>query len=101
MNPMRVVVSASALARIPRRAVRSRPTPRRRVAISLWLPLTPLFYLLAPFALLAAPLLALQPSGRRVRPWRAAWAMGAVLLSLSGTVVSVDSPAARVRIRIF
>jgi hypothetical protein len=31
---------------------------------------------------------------------RAAWALGAVLLSLSGTAVSVDTPRARIRIRI-
>jgi hypothetical protein len=75
--------------------------PPRRVAIRLWLPLTPLFVVLAPFALLGAPLLALVPEARRVNPYRAALGIGGVLLSLSGTVVSVDAPDASVHIRIF
>ena len=72
----------------------------RRVSVRLWLPLTPLFALLAPFVFVAAPLVALHPDGRRAHPWRTAWALGALLLSLSGTEVSVDSAAAQVRIRI-
>lgn len=78
------------------------PSPgRRRTAIRLWLPLTPLWLLLSPFALVAAPLVALVPEMRGVNPYRAAWAIGGVLLHLSGTVVEVDSPDAIVRIRIF
>ncbi|MFI4934958.1 MAG: hypothetical protein ACHP7N_10095 [Caulobacterales bacterium] len=88
------------------RAVALRPTPPRPIAppkrtvVRLWLPLTPLWIILAPFALIAAPLLALVPEARGVSPWRAAWSVGGVLLSLSGTVVDVDSPTALIRIRI-
>src|SRR5271155_651133 len=61
------------------------------VTLLLWLPLTPLFLLLSPFALLAAPLLQLTPAARRLNPWRAVWALGTVLLSLSGTLISVEN----------
>jgi hypothetical protein len=86
----------------------------KRVAIRLWLPLTPLWILLAPFALLLIPLLLLTPPlfpnrpGARAlrasiaaRPFRTAFGLGAVLIALSGTVVDVDTPDALVRIRIF
>ena len=98
---------------LPARFLRSPPARRAgkrrmavgpagsRVVIRLWAPLTPLFLLLAPLALLAAPLLDLAPAGRRLRPVRAACAIGALLLSLSGTCVDVDTPKATVRIRIF
>ena len=92
-------------------------TPRsaeKRTVVKLWLPLTPLWLLLAPFALLLAPLLLLAPQllpdrqgGRAVRaaiavrPYRTAFALGAILLALSGTRVDVDTPDAVVRIRIF
>ncbi len=75
--------------------------PAQRTVVQLWLPLTPLFALLAPFALLVSPLIALSPEMRRVNPLRAAWAIGGVLLALSGTVVDVDTPDAVVRIRIY
>lgn len=83
---------------------RVRPYPaaaRGRNVVRLWLPLTPLFALLSPFALIAAPLLDLRPAGRRVRPIRSLWALGGVLLSLSGTLIDVETPRARVSIRIF
>ena len=89
-------------------------TVEKRTVVRLWLPLTPLWILLAPFALLLAPLLWLAPPllpDRRgaglvraaiaVRPFRTAFALGAVLLALSGTTVEVDTPDALVRIRIF
>jgi hypothetical protein len=85
----------------PLAAVRPNPDGRRRTAIRLWLPLTPLWILLAPFALVAAPLMALVPEMRGVNPYRAAWAIGGVLLRLSGTLVEVESPDALIRIRIF
>jgi hypothetical protein len=74
--------------------------PRRRLALRLWLPLTPLWILLAPFALLLAPLLLATRAGRRLRPLPAAWALGSVLFALSGTVIDVDSPRATIRLRI-
>jgi hypothetical protein len=86
----------------------------KRTVVRLWLPLTPLWIILAPFALLLAPVLWLLPPllpnrpGARavrtavvVRPFRTAFALGAVLLAMSGTVVDVDTPDAVVRIRIF
>lgn len=72
-----------------------------RTIVRLWLPLTPLWVILSPFAILAAPLLMLAPRLRGVRPFRAAFAIGAVLFALSGTVVDVDTPDALVRIRIY
>ena len=72
----------------------------KRTTIRLWLPLTPLWIVLAPFALLLAPALAFVPQTRGLPPFRAAFAIGATLLALSGTVVDVTSPAALIRIRI-
>jgi hypothetical protein len=73
---------------------------RQRTIVRLWLPLTPVFVLLAPLALIAAPLLALFPVARGVSPWRTVWGFGGVLLALSGTLVDIDSPSVRLRIRI-
>jgi len=101
MSQMRLVGRSSA---VPIRASAAPLLASRRmkrsVSVRLWLPLTPLFALLAPFVLAVAPLVALHPAARRARPWRTAWALGVLLLSLSGTEVSVDSAAAQVRIRI-
>ena len=97
-----------------RPARRDHTTGQRRTVVRLWLPLTPLWIILAPFALLLAPLLTLAPRLLRnrpraravraslaVRPYRTAFALGAVLIAMSGTVVDVDTPDALVRIRIF
>ena len=97
-----VARSARERRRLARAGARSADRPRRGpVAIRLWLPLTPLFALLAPFALIASPLIGAWRPLRGVSPIRAALTLGAVLMSLSGTVVSVDSRDAIVRIRIF
>jgi hypothetical protein len=84
----------------PTRSWRAMSVPRQSIRFGLWLPLTPLFLLLAPVALIAAPLLRLPQGAQRLNTWRAAWALGAVLLSLSGTVVSVDAPRVQIRVRI-
>jgi hypothetical protein len=85
----------------PGRAVSDSWPPRRKpFTLKLWLPLTPLWILLAPFALIAAPLLALVPATRAIAPYRAAFAAGGVLLSLSGTIVEVNSASAVLYIRI-
>lgn len=95
------------LAAVHRRAVRIRyarpaePALRRRPRIVLWLPLTPLFWILAPFAILLAPLILLAPPMWRMNPYVAAYAVGRVLIALGGTDVDVDTPDARVRIQIF
>ena len=91
-----------------------RGDPAHPTRIGLWLPLTPLWLILSPFALLLAPLVAFaprllpdNPRAREIRtainihPYRAAFALGAVLLSMSGTVVDVEAPGATIHIRIF
>jgi hypothetical protein len=84
------------------RTRRARPAEARGpTRVSLWLPLTPLFAALAPFAMLLAPLLLLAPPMWRMNPYEAAFSIGRVLLSLSGTDVDVDTHDARIRIRIF
>jgi hypothetical protein len=91
--------------RVHRRPMRAYPTPapgRRRTVVRLWLPLTPLFLLLAPFALLLAPFVYFAPP--RVRPANpilGAVQFGRLLMSLGGTEVDVDTPDAKVHIRIF
>lgn len=79
----------------------TQPTRRKPFTLRMWLPLTPLWILLAPFALIAAPLLKLVPATRRIAPYRAVLAVGGVLLSLSGTIVEVNTDSAVVYIRIF
>jgi len=71
-------------------AVRTRQEP----------PLTPLFLLLAPFALLLAPLLWFAPRPYGARPLATVLGLGGLLLSLGGTDIDIDSPDARVRIKI-
>lgn len=80
------------------------PAPRAvhgRFVLRLWLPLTLVFLLLAPFALLLAPCLYFAPPAYRHRPFATVLGVGAALLSLGGTLVEVDTPEALVRIRIF
>jgi hypothetical protein len=99
------------MAQPPANAAPARPTPveawytphrpGRRTVVRLWLPLTPLWLILSPFAILFAPLLLLAPQTRGIRPFRAAFAVGALLFALSGTVVDVETPDALVRIRIY
>ena len=78
-------------------------TPAKPVRLQLWLPLTPLFWLLSPFALVLAPFLwvCVAPSRRPANPYVAAIAFGGLLVSLSGTIVDIDAPGARLFIRIF
>lgn len=76
------------------------PGPPRRTVVRLWLPLTPLFWLLAPFVLAIAPLGYLVPARLRPDPFFAAFAVGELLLALSGTDILVDTADAHVRIRI-
>lgn len=72
-----------------------------RVNVGLWVPTTAIFVLLAPFAILLTPLLYLAPRDMRPDPFRTVTTLGALLLALSGTVLEVDSPDARVRLRFF
>ena len=73
----------------------------KRTVVRLWLPLTVLWILLAPFALLFAPVLALIPATRGAPPYRTALTLGVALISMSGTRVEVDTRDALVRIHIF
>jgi hypothetical protein len=77
------------------------PPRRARTVVRLWLPMTLLFLLLAPFAILLAPLIYFAPRPYGDRPFATVMGVGALLLSLGGTVVDVDTPEALVRIRIF
>jgi hypothetical protein len=74
----------------------------RPVRLRLWLPLTLMFLVLAPFALLLAPFvwLAVPRGCRPSNPYAAAIALGGLLVSLGGTVIDVDTQGARVLIRI-
>ena len=85
---------------------RSERAARRRaetgpVNISLWIPSTVIFALLAPFALLLLPFLYLAPRNIIPSPARTVAGLGAVLLSLGGTVVDVDTTDCRVHLRLF
>ena len=78
--------------------------PRAKtVRLWLWLPLTPLFWLLSPLALLIAPFLwAWLPQDQRPRrPYVTAFALGRLLVSLSGLAIDVRGPGTRLSIRIF
>lgn len=83
---------------VNRTRVKARRGP---VTIRLWIPLTPLLGLLSPLVMLASPLARLGRRTRHVPTVRAAWALGAVLMSLSGTSVNVETPRATIRIHIF
>jgi hypothetical protein len=97
---------ASAARRHERAAERRRRHAAHRVAggpvnISLWIPSTAIFVLLAPFALLLTPLLYLAPRDVMPSPVRTVAGLGAVLLSLGGTVVDVDASDCRIHLRLF
>jgi hypothetical protein len=95
--------TARALAAAPTPTIRPQPAPpTKRVVVRLWLPTTPIFLLLAPFAFLLAPLIyGFTPPRYRTPPFATAWGLGRILLSLGGAVVHVDTPDALVSIRIF
>ncbi len=104
MNPSADAPRRS-LAGMRARALRTRrgcaPSGEAEVQrVSLWLPTTLAFVLLAPFAVLLSPLLFLLPRPYRPSP-SAVIVLGEALLSLSGTHVEVDTPAARVRLHLF
>ena len=76
-------------------------TPARPLRIWLWAPLTPLFWLLSPFALLLAPFVWIAFPRRTRNPFAGAFALGRVLVSLSGVVIDIRAPDAHIFIRIF
>ena len=79
------------------RAAGARADPMR---VRLCLPLTPLFILLSPFALLLALTAFLPARLFGVNAFAVAWAVGGLLLSLGGTLVEVDDAATSIRIKI-
>jgi hypothetical protein len=94
---------ALAPAASPQSPARLRPPAElqpHRTVLRLWLPLTLIFLLLAPFALLLSPLIYLAPRPYGARPFATVLGVGALLLSLGGTVVHVETPEALVRIKI-
>jgi hypothetical protein len=91
------------LAAMQARAIRVRDVRvegPRRTRIRLWLPLTPLFWILWPLSMLLAPLLLLAPPMRGANPYRTVALIGRVLTSMGGTLIDVDTHDARVRITI-
>jgi hypothetical protein len=75
--------------------------PRRPWSIRLWLPVSVLFILAAPFALAAIPVLWLAaPLGRR--NWApAVFAVGAALMALHGTRIDIRTSDITVSIALF
>ena len=98
MRGLRLVGASSVAGQTPRN-IPTATAPVRR-AIRLWLPLTPFLLLLGPLVMVASPLASLTRAGRQIRPVRAAWLLGGLLLALSGTSVRVDTPKVRIRIHI-
>lgn len=87
--------------------VRTPPSPHpqlraqpRRFVLRLWLPLTLIFLLLAPFAILMIPLCYLAPPLRGMNCAAAVFAIGRTLLSLGGTDIQIDTRDALLRIKI-
>jgi hypothetical protein len=74
--------------------------PPRRTVVRLWLPLTPILWLLSPFPLILAPFGYLVPPRFRPDPFFLVFAVGELLLSLSGTEILVDTTDAYVRLKI-
>jgi hypothetical protein len=73
---------------------------RQPTVVRLWLPLTLLFLLLAPFALVLSPLLYFVPRPWRLSPVATVLAVGAFLLALGGTDIDVRTHDAIVRLKI-
>ncbi|WP_309606357.1 hypothetical protein [Phenylobacterium sp.] len=86
--------------RPPHHERRLAPSPLEKTVVRLWAPLTPILWLLAPFAMLLIPVLYFVPRPWRVEPFAAVLGVGRLLLSLSGTDVDVRTSEAIVRIRI-
>ena len=107
MNAQPATARRRSLAAMRERALRTRQVRHEAPAeadrfqrVSLWLPTSVIFVLLAPFVVLLTPLLFLLPRPYRPDP-SAVVILGEALLSLSGTHVEVDTPAARVRLHLF
>jgi hypothetical protein len=74
------------------------PAPRRRRrGVTLFLPISPLLAALGPLVFLASPPARTLPASRRLK---AAAALGATLLALSGADIAVETRHVLIRIRI-
>jgi hypothetical protein len=74
---------------------------RRRVSLRLWIPATPILWLLAPIPLALAPLLYLvPPQVRPANPYAAVLALGRLLTAVHGTAVDVETAGLRLQLRI-
>jgi hypothetical protein len=118
MTPTPRAVSHFGLAAMEARAARSRrivapsapvrpfaparpERPHRRTVVRLWLPMTAIFLLLSPFAILLSPLIYFAPPPYGLRPLATVMGVGRLLMSLGGTVIDIDARDALIRIRIF
>ncbi|MFI4964787.1 MAG: hypothetical protein ACHP9T_05405 [Caulobacterales bacterium] len=91
--------------RAERRAVQAEPDHRRSVRLRLWLPLSALWVLLSPLAILAIPLLGAAGIGaagarRRIRPVATVVGLGGLLFAMSGTLIEIEAPGVSVNIRL-
>ena len=77
------------------------PAQAEPFRLGLWIPSTAIFLLLAPFPILALPLLYLAPRRVLPDPLGLVLGVGRLLLALGGTVIEVEAPDARIRIRLF
>lgn len=73
---------------------------RRQRRINIWVPLTPILLLLSPLFVLTLPVVNGVVIARRMDP-RAVGAVIRTVLALGGTEIDIDSPRARLRLRIF
>jgi hypothetical protein len=86
---------------IPHGSPISGQAPRRRTVVRLWIPATPILWLLSPIPFVLAPLLYLAPPlARPTNPYAAVLAVGRLLTAASGAVVDVETPDLVLRLRI-
>ena len=85
---------------VPARPRGSNATTSKRLRLRLWAPLSLLWVLLAPFALILAAAAEFTPLADQIPPFLAVRRLGEVLFALSGTLVEVDTPTALISVRI-
>ena len=87
--------------REPVRIAPAVPGQAQPFRLGLWIPTTAIFLLLAPVPILALPLFYLAPRRVLPDPFGLVFGVGRLLLTLGGTVIEVEAPDARIRIRLF
>jgi hypothetical protein len=68
--------------------------------VRLWLPMFLIWLAIVPIALILSPLILLALAVCRLNPFTAAAALISLVIALSGTRVEVDTPDAKVNIRL-